>query len=72
MKKLFLVITVIAFLIGCKEKSKSEPVEIVKVVFENGHIDTLKLTSPVRIEWNTLYSDGRKVANGVGYIKKIN
>ena len=76
MKKLFLIIIVAAFLVVCKEKGKSksesEPVEIVKVVFESGHIDTLKLTPPVRIEWNTLYSDGNKVANGVGYIKKLN
>ena len=74
LQKLFLIITVAAFLVGCKEKGKSkpEPIEIVKVVFENGHIDTLKLTSPVEIEWNTLFSDGNKVANNVRYFKKIN
>jgi hypothetical protein len=67
----------IVFIYSCSKdnksnKPKSEPIEITKVVFENGHIDTLRLTPPVEIEWNVLYSNGNKVANGVGYIKKLN
>jgi hypothetical protein len=67
----------IVFIYSCSKDNKSnkpkpEPIEITKVVFENGHVDTLRLTPPVEIEWNTLYSDRKKVANGVGYIKKLN
>lgn len=79
MKKILLIIAV--FLVSCQsatDKPKTEPVEIYKVVFNNGHVDTLKLKSPVKIEynWNSnkneLISDGNRVASDVSYFKKLN
>lgn len=56
-----------------RSKPKTESVEIYKVVFKNGHVDTLKLKPPVEIDsWNVLVSDGNKVAISVSYFKKLN
>ena len=61
--------------VGCKQASKTDnkkEIEIIKVVFADNSIDTLKLESVVKMEYYNLYSNNIMIATDVKYFKKLN